>query len=223
MNDVLDFAIESTRRQAEICHLRWEDNDAQTRTGLVRDTKHPFAKEGDRRHFKYTPEAWAIAQRQPRTSEYVFPYDPKSVGAAFTRACHVLQIPDLRFHDGRHEGTCQLFERGYQIHEVTQFTLHESWAELKRYANLRPKMFASYPLHETRNPHVRRQLTPTGPNGLVGLLAPAVYQLRKISSTHQPRKLLASQPDREGSREATFESAYPKRAPRTKDQLHPAY
>ena len=139
MNDVLDFAIESTRRQAEICRLRWEDNDARTRTGLVRDVKHPFNKEGNHRRFKYTPEAWAIVQRQPQTSEYIFPYNAKSVRAAFTRACHMLQIPDLRFHDGRHEGTCGLFERGYQIHEVTQFTLHESWAELKRYANLRPE------------------------------------------------------------------------------------
>jgi integrase len=81
MNDVLDFAIESTRRQAEICRLRWEDNDARTRTGLVRDAKHPFGKEGNHRRFKYTPEAWAIVQRQPRTSEFVFPYNAKSIGA----------------------------------------------------------------------------------------------------------------------------------------------
>ena len=32
-------------------------------------------------------------------------------------------IEDLCFHDGRHEGTSRLFERGYQIHEVPQFTL----------------------------------------------------------------------------------------------------
>jgi len=44
-------------------------------------------------------------------------------GAAFTRACKVLGIVDLRFHDSRHEGTSQLFERGYQIHEVAQVTL----------------------------------------------------------------------------------------------------
>jgi hypothetical protein len=39
----------------------------------------------------------------------------------------------------RHEATSRLFERGYQIHEVAQFTLHESWNELKRYTNLRPE------------------------------------------------------------------------------------
>jgi hypothetical protein len=51
----------------------------------------------------------------------------------------LLGIEDLHFHDGRHEGTSQLFERGYQIHEVAQFTSHDSWNELKRYANLRPE------------------------------------------------------------------------------------
>ena len=58
---------------------------------------------------------------QPHSSEHIFPYDPKSVGAAFTRACRVLGIKDLRFHDLRHEATSRLFERGYQIHEVAQF------------------------------------------------------------------------------------------------------
>jgi hypothetical protein len=45
----------------------------------------------------------------------------------------------LRFHDLRHEATSRLCERGYQIHEVAQCTLHESWNELKRYTNLRPE------------------------------------------------------------------------------------
>ncbi len=139
MQAVLDFAIASARRQAEICRLEWRDNDEENCTGLVRDAKHPTAREGNHRRFKYTPEAWAIVERQPRISEYIFPYDPKSVGAAFTRACRLLGIKDLRFHDLRHEATSRLFERGYQIHEVAQFTLHDSWNELKRYANLKPE------------------------------------------------------------------------------------
>ena len=54
-------------------------------------------------------------------------------------ACKFLGIRDLTFHDLRHEATSRLFEMGYAIHEVAQFTLHDSWDELKRYANLRPK------------------------------------------------------------------------------------
>jgi len=142
---IVEFAIASARREAEICRLEWRDNDSTGRTGLVRDAKHPTAREGNHLRFKYTPEAWAIVQKQPRTAEYIFPYDPKSVGAAFTRACKVLGICDLRFHDLRHEATSRLFERGYQIHEVAQFTLHESWNELKRYTNIRPENVRDIP------------------------------------------------------------------------------
>jgi integrase len=139
MQAIVDFAVASARREAEICRLEWRDNDATTRTGLVRDAKHPTSRDGNHRRFKYTQEAWAIVENQPRSSTYIFPCEPKSVGAAFTRACHVLGIEDLRFHDLRHEATSQLFERGYQIHEVARFTLHESWNELKRYTNLKPE------------------------------------------------------------------------------------
>jgi integrase len=162
MQAMVDFAIASARREAEICRLEWRDNDAATRTGLVRDAKHPTSKDGNHRRFKYTPEAWAIAANQPRTSGYIFPYDPKSVGAAFTRACHVLGIEDLRFHDLRHEATSQLFERGYQIHEVAQFTLHESWNELKRYANLKPES-----VRELKSPEVPAALRSRGTQAIV--------------------------------------------------------
>jgi hypothetical protein len=62
----------------------------------------------------------------------------------------------LRFHDLRHEATSRLFERGYQIHEVAQFTLHESWNELKRYTNLRPEN-----LREIAPPAVNKARAPS--------------------------------------------------------------
>lgn len=138
MRDIMLFAIHSARREAEICRIEWADNDAKGMTGIVRDAKHPRAKLGNHRTFKYTAEGWKIANRQPKTSPYIFPYDPKSVGAAFTRACKILGIEDLHFHDLRHEATSRLFEAGYDIPQVALFTLHDSWKELKRYANLRP-------------------------------------------------------------------------------------
>lgn len=152
MREIMWFAIHSARREAEICRLEWADNDTDARTGLVRDAKHPTAKEGNHKRFKYTPEAWAVVERQPQASEYIFPYEPRSLGAAFTRACRVLGIEDLRFHDLRHEATSRLFERGYQIHEVAQFTLHDSWNELKRYANLRPEKVREIPQVNAPNP-----------------------------------------------------------------------
>ncbi len=150
MREIMWFAIHSARRQSEICRIRWSDNDTQSRTGLVQDAKHPTAREGNHRRFKYTMEAWQIMERQPKGSDRIFPFSERSVSAAFTRACAVLGIHDLRFHDLRHEATSRLFERGYQIHEVAQFTLHDSWNELKRYANLRPELVRELPMQADR-------------------------------------------------------------------------
>ncbi len=176
MLDVLFFAIHSARREGEICRLEWNDNDAKARTGLVRDAKHPTAKEGNHRRFKYTPEAWAIVERQPKTSEYIFPYESKSICDAFTRACHVLGIENLRFHDMRHEATSRLFERGYQIHEVAQFTLHESWNELKRYTNLRPEKVRELPEAVETNAEFPRKKRRSSTRGAVNQPSVAVDQ-----------------------------------------------
>jgi integrase len=101
----VNFALHPAPREAEICRLEWRDNEAASRSGLVRDAKHPAHREGNHRRFKYTREARAIVER-PRTGTCIFPCSPRSVSAAFTRTCHVLGIEDLRFHDLRH--SCKL-------------------------------------------------------------------------------------------------------------------
>jgi integrase len=138
MADLMWFAVHSARREAEICRLRWADNIDAEMTGLVRDAKHPTAKMGNHRRFKYTAEGWEIVQRQGKTSEFIFPYNAKTLSTFFARACSILEIKDLRWHDLRHEATSRLFEAGYSIVEVQQFTLHEDWNTLKRYTHLRP-------------------------------------------------------------------------------------
>lgn len=139
MVDIIDFAIASSRRQSEITRLLWTDVDEQKRTCIVRDAKHPRAKTGNHRTFPLLGAAWEIVQRQPRTAPEIFPYQSKSVGTAFTRACKDLRIDDLHFHDLRHEATSRLFEQGYSIEQVSAVTLHQSWQELKRYTQLRPE------------------------------------------------------------------------------------
>jgi integrase len=181
MKAIVDFAIASARREAETCRLEWRDNNAATRTGLVRDAKHPTSKDGNHRRFKYTSEAWAIVENQPRTSACISPYDPKSVGAAFTRACHVLGIEDLRFHDLHHEATSRLFERGYQIHEVAQFTLHESWNELKRPTNLKPES-----VRELKAPEALAALRSRGRQAIVAPEQPPSRAVRQSTRRDRP-------------------------------------
>jgi integrase len=139
MTDIMAFALLTARRQEEITRLLWKDLDREKRIGWLDDVKHPRKKIGNRKSFRLLEDAWAIIERQPQTAPEVFPYDPKSIGAAFTRACKILGISDLHFHDLRHEATSRLFERGYDIPQVAQFTLHESWATLRRYTHLRPE------------------------------------------------------------------------------------
>jgi integrase len=43
MLSVMEFALTSARREAEICRLEWKDNDEANQTGMVRDAKHPTA------------------------------------------------------------------------------------------------------------------------------------------------------------------------------------
>jgi integrase len=138
LRHIMWFAIYSTRREDEITRIQRSDNDADRKLGVVRDAKHPREKEGNHRQFRYTPEAWAIMEMQPaiENDDRIFPYNPKTIGSRFTRACRVLGILDLHFHDLRHEGTTRLFELGLQIPEVACHTLHESWAVLKRYTHL---------------------------------------------------------------------------------------
>ena len=149
-----------------------------------RDAKHPREKKETTAGSSAPRKPGNIIQRQPRTSEYIFPYNSRSIQAAFTRACQILGIEDLHFHDCRHEATSRLFERGYQIHEVAQFTLHDSWNELKRYTNLGPRMFApSAPLTSDLLGKCRKALHPSR---LSRPLALRVNQFSKIHRTHQP-------------------------------------
>jgi integrase len=135
MQKIVAFAIFSTRRQEEITLLRWDDIDGDRI--LVRDMKHPGDKIGNNVFCELVPEALAIISSMPRTSERIFPFSSIAISAAFTRACKVLGIKDLRFHDLRHEGISRLFEMGRTIPQAAIVSGHRSWASLNRYTHIR--------------------------------------------------------------------------------------
>jgi integrase len=123
MNDLMWFAIHSTRRVSEICRLEWQDTKHRDLTGLVRDSLRPHDAAAKHRRFRMTKHAWAIIERQPRLSEFIFPYKAKSIGIAFMRACTAVGTPDLTFDNLRREGMIRLFERGMSISEVREHAL----------------------------------------------------------------------------------------------------
>jgi integrase len=135
MQKIVAFALFSTRRQEEITLLRWDDLDKDRI--LVRDMKHPGDKKGNNVYCDLAPEALAIIKSMPQDAERIFPYSTDAISAAFTRACRLLGIEDLRFHDLRHEGISRLFEMGRTIPQVAAVSGHRSWTSLKRYTHIR--------------------------------------------------------------------------------------
>lgn len=140
MQDIIDFAIASGMRRGEICRIQWTDLDADKRTVIIRDRKHPRLKKGNHQTVPLLNEAFEIVMRQPRSDDpRIFPYDVQAITDAFRWACKAIDIHDLRFHDLRHHALSILFEQGYQIQEVAIVSGHSSWDMLKRYTHIKPE------------------------------------------------------------------------------------
>lgn len=137
MTKIILFAIFATRRQEEITLITWKDYDKDAARNWVRDMKHPGDKAGNDVLCELPPRALAIIESMPRTHAQIFPFSAEAISAAFTRACQVLGIVDLRFHDLRHEGISHLFEMGKTIPQVAAVSGHRSWSSLKRYSHIR--------------------------------------------------------------------------------------
>jgi integrase len=141
MQQIIAFAIFSTRRQDEITRIRWQDfepaRDGEAARILVRDMKHPGDKRGNDVRCDLPPEAVAIIEATPKVDHRIFPYSTDAICAAFTRACQFLGIEDLHFHDLRHEGVSRLFEIGRDIPRAALVSGHKSWSSLQRYAHIR--------------------------------------------------------------------------------------
>lgn len=137
MTRLLLFAIFSTRRQEEICRLEWNDLNKVNSEIIVRDMKNPGETIGNDVRTTLTPEALQLIELQPNTNGPIWPYNAESVSASFTRACVILGIENLHFHDLRHEGISRLFELGWNIPLVASVSGHRSWMSLKRYTHLR--------------------------------------------------------------------------------------
>jgi integrase len=127
-------------RIGEVCSIRWEDVDEAQKAVLVRDRKDPRKKSGNHMLVPLLGGSWEILQWQERSSDRVFPYNPRSVTAGFQRVRNELKIKDLRYHDLRREGASRLFEKGYSIDEVAQVTGHRNINTLWQvYTELFPK------------------------------------------------------------------------------------
>ncbi|HZR01582.1 MAG TPA: site-specific integrase [Burkholderiales bacterium] len=157
--DAVGFAAFSAMRRGEVCALRWADIEQSLRIAKVA-RKHP-RKGKTLERVPIIGEAWEILERQSREDERPFPVHPQTLSKYFKAACDALGIPDLHFHDLRHEGASALFEAGYTIEQVALVTGHKDWRNLQRYTNLKPES-----LHDidpdTQRRRARRQSVARG-------------------------------------------------------------
>ena len=137
MQDIVRFAIFSTRRLDEISRLTWEDLDQERSEIIVKDMKHPGEKIGNDVRVNLPKEAVALIKKQTTKTGRIFPFNGDSISTSFTRACQILGIEDLHFHDMRHEGISRLFEMGATIPQAATVSGHRTWTSLKRYSHIR--------------------------------------------------------------------------------------
>jgi integrase len=143
---IVQFAVATAMRQDEICRVSFADFNAKQSTLMIRKRKHPRQKNLNDQVIPLVTDtgydAAALIQEQAdrygRTTGFIFPYDARSVGAAFRRVCRDLAIHDLHFHDLRHEGISRMFEADWDIRQVAAVSGHKDWKMLQRFTHLRP-------------------------------------------------------------------------------------
>jgi len=147
MSRLVRFAVCTAMRQDEICRVQWKDLDEIGRTIVIRERKDPRKKRSNDQAVPLVDFIGddpielmleELGQQRDRVGR-IFPYNARSVGAAFTPACKQLEIHNPHFHDLRHEAASRLFEAGLEIPHVARITGHRDWKQLARYTHLRPQ------------------------------------------------------------------------------------
>lgn len=135
MPDLIRLSALIGLRRGEGTRIRWEDVDTERRLLMVRDRKDPRQKKGNDQWIPLIGNALEIIERQPREGERIFPLHPQTVSGAFLEACKALHIPDLHFHDLRHEAASALDEAGWTQQEIRAVTGHRMDTHVERYIN----------------------------------------------------------------------------------------
>ncbi len=127
------FAIETALRRGELLALRWCDIDSTHRTAHI-----PHTKTGYARTIPLTDRALAILKALPRADERVFPMTAMALRLSWNRVRERAGMPDLRFHDLRHEAISRFAEMGLTSAELAVVSGHRDPRMLMRYTHLRP-------------------------------------------------------------------------------------
>lgn len=138
--DIIDFAVLTGLRRAEIVNITWDDLNTVKGCPMlwVRNRKAPKGKMTNHQNIPLLGGADKIIKRQPRKagSPFIFPFGQHQISRHFHQCAIGAGVKDVHFHDLRHEAISRLFEQGYSIPEVCNVSGHKSWECLKIYTNL---------------------------------------------------------------------------------------
>jgi integrase len=126
------LALETGMRRGELLSMRWKDADEVSRTVKLWDTKSGYD-----RIVPLSPRAWRTLNAMRSSNEHVIPTTESAIGQAWNRVVRRSGIPDLHFHDLRHEAISRFFEKGLSVPEVALISGHRDPRMLFRYTHLR--------------------------------------------------------------------------------------
>ena len=143
---VVRVALFTAMRQGEILSLTLDQVDMQRRIVRLTDTKN-----GSSRTVPLSNRAASVLRKavanpvRPADTELIFFGEPGRDGVrrpycinkVWSAALKRAGIPNLRFHDLRHESVSRLVELGLTDQEVAAISGHKSMQMLKRYTHLR--------------------------------------------------------------------------------------
>lgn len=123
------LALETAMRLGEILTLQWVDVHLRQRYLTIRDSKND-----DSRDVPLSLRAVELLSRMPKDRVTVFTCGRDVASVLFRRAVRACQIPDLRFHDSRHEAITRL-ARKLDVLDLARMIGHRDLRSLRVYYN----------------------------------------------------------------------------------------
>ncbi len=156
----IEAALQTGARRGELCRLRWTDLDMRARI-----ITFPKTKNGDRRTVPMTDTLYNMLQILPRPlnqENTVLPtLSPDAITIAFRRLVSELDLPNLKFHDLRHDVASTLTMAGVPQRSIMEILGHKDPRMTLRYQHLSPKHLRDA-MSSLEGPAVKTDITKFG-------------------------------------------------------------
>ncbi len=140
------LSLNTGLRQGELFSLSWSSVDLQLKTITILAS---HSKGNNTRHIPLNAEALAVLQAiKPEVATGLVFKSPvtgkrfDNVKKAWAEVTKAAEVPDLRWHDMRHDFASQLVMRGVPLYTVQKLLGHSNPRMTQRYARLAPEQLA---------------------------------------------------------------------------------